>query len=107
VVVEDTFLARNFQAAQKLGQARGIALLAAETKGLEAIEYTAKQIKSSVVGYGGADKEQVRQMVIRALEGFDLKGGMPSHHATDALACAICHLQSAKLRMAIMKDRQS
>lgn len=98
VVVEDTFMAKNPQAALKLGQARGIVLLAAEQYGAPTYEYSATQVKSAVVGYGGARKEQVQEMVVRLLEGG---GGISSKpaalHASDALACAICHFHSVRL----------
>ena len=99
VVVEDTFMARNVQSALKLGQARGLALLAAEQSGLSAEEYSPTQIKSSVAGYGAASKEQVRQMVLRILNHTPLPDHLLSHHAADALACAICHLHMAKMKM--------
>lgn len=88
VSLERVFFARNPQSALKLGQARGVALLAAAESGLEVYEYTAKEIKVAVVGYGQATKEQVQKMV-GALLG--LKGPLAAD-AADALACAICHL---------------
>jgi crossover junction endodeoxyribonuclease RuvC len=104
VVIEDTFLAKNFQAALKLGQARGMALLAAEMCDIPVYEYTPTQVKMAVVGYGVAQKEQVQLMVERLLRDSDrLKADLSSatggsHHATDALACAICHLHSVKMK---------
>ena len=63
VAVENTFLSNNFAAALKLGQACGVALLAAELSGLEVYDYSPAEIKLAVVGHGGAEKEQVQRMV--------------------------------------------
>lgn len=84
---EKVFMARNPDAALKLGQARGAALCAAVNRGLVVNEYTALQIKRAVVGRGGADKQQVQHMV-RSLLALDRA---PPADAADALACAICH----------------
>lgn len=103
VVVEDTFVSRNAQAALRLGHARGVALLVAEMCGVPTFEYTPTQVKSSVVGYGLARKDQVKQMVIRLLgHPTDLVEQRSSYHASDALACAICHLHSVKVKVATM-----
>lgn len=87
MAIEEVFVAKNARSALVLGQARGAAIAAGVGKGLLVDEYTALQIKKSVVGYGKADKAQVQHMVksILALE------GMPQSDAADALACAICH----------------
>lgn len=78
-----------------VGQGRGVALLALAEAGLEAGEYTPLEIKQAVVGYGGADKNQVQQMV-RALLNLD---EIPRpDDAADALAVAICHFHSARSR---------
>jgi crossover junction endodeoxyribonuclease RuvC len=95
VVVENTFVAKNMQTALKLGQARGVALLAAEHAGLPVFEYTPTQVKLAVTGYGAASKIQVQGMVHKLLK---LNRIPDSHHAADALAAAICHLHSAKIR---------
>ncbi len=95
VVVENTFVAKNMQTALKLGQARGVALLAAEQAGLPVFEYTPMQVKLAVTGYGAASKIQVQGMVHKLLK---LSRIPDSHHAADALAAAICHLHSAKMR---------
>lgn len=99
VVVENTFLAKNVAVAMKLGQARGVALLVAEQAGLPISEYAPTEIKVAVTGYGGAPKDQVQQMVGRLLR---LAVETTTHHATDALAAAICHLHAAPFqRMAV------
>jgi crossover junction endodeoxyribonuclease RuvC len=93
VVVEKAFVNVNPQATLALGQARGTAICAAVLAGLPVAEYTALQVKQSVVGYGKAKKEQVQEMVKRLLA----LPGSPSADAADALACAICHAHGAKL----------
>lgn len=93
--IEDLFVARDSRAALKLGQARGAALVPLLRSGIEVHEYAARLVKKSVVGYGGADKEQVRRMV-RILLGL---GAEPlSFDASDALAVAICHAHMAAHR---------
>ena len=93
VAVEKVFVNVNPQSTLALGQARGTAICAAVIAGLPVAEYTALQVKQSVVGNGHAAKEQVQHMVRRLLE----LPGEPSEDAADALACAICHAHGAKL----------
>lgn len=90
--IEDLYVARDNRAALKLGQARGAAVVPLLRSGLEVHEYAARLVKRNVVGYGGADKEQVRRMV-RILLG--LRTGALSFDASDALAVAICHANMA------------
>ena len=92
VAIEDVFYALNVKSALKLGQVRGVAMLAAATAGLEVAEYSPLSIKSSVVGYGRAEKQQVQHMVTRLL---DLAEPPEPMDASDALAIAICHLHTA------------
>jgi len=92
VAIEDVFYAVNVKSALKLGQVRGVAMLAAAAAGLEVCEYAPLAIKSAVVGYGRAEKEQVQQMVTALLR---LPEVPKSPDAADALAIAICHLHSA------------
>lgn len=91
--VEKLFFQRNVTTAISVGQARGVALLALAQAGLQVSEYTPMEIKQAVAGYGGADKQQVQQMV-RALLG--LPDVPRPDDAADALAVAICHLHSAR-----------
>ena len=91
--VEKLFFQRNVRTAISVGQARGIALLAFAESGLPVYEYTPLEVKQSVVGYGGADKVQVQQMV-KAL--LDLNEIPKPDDAADALAVAICHIHSAR-----------
>ena len=98
VAVENLFFARNVNSALKLGHARGVALLAAANSGLPIFEYTPTEIKQSVVGYGNAEKAQVRQMVKMLLKLSSLPEPLD---ASDALACAICHIHSARINETI------
>lgn len=91
VAIEDVFYALNVKSALKLGQVRGVAMLAAAAAGLEVSEYSPLTIKSSVVGYGRAEKQQVQQMVTRLLS---LAEPPEPTDASDALAIAICHLHT-------------
>jgi crossover junction endodeoxyribonuclease RuvC len=93
VAIEEVFYSVNAKSALKLGQVRGVALLAAATLGLPVAEYAPLTIKSSVVGYGLAKKEQVQFMVARLLE---LSEAPQSADAADALAIAICHIHTAQ-----------
>jgi crossover junction endodeoxyribonuclease RuvC len=93
VAVEKVFVNVNPQSTLALGQARGTAICAAVLAGLPVAEYTALQVKQSVVGNGHAKKEQVQHMVKRLLA----LPGDPASDAADALACAICHAHGGKL----------
>ena len=95
VAVEDVFVAKNAQSSLKLGQARGAILLTVAQAGLPVAEYTPMEVKQSAVGYGRADKEQVQQMVKVLLR---LKEIPTPDDAADALAIAICHHHSVKVR---------
>jgi crossover junction endodeoxyribonuclease RuvC len=99
VAIEDVFYAANVKSALKLGQVRGVAMLAAASAGLEVAEYSPLSIKSAVVGYGRAEKHQVQQMVTRLL---NLDQVPEPADAADALAIAICDLHTAATH-----DRQS
>ena len=93
--VEKLFFQRNVRTALSVGQARGVALLALAQAGVQIAEYTPMEVKQAVVGYGGADKQQVQHMV-RAL--LDLPEIPKPDDAADALAVAICHLHSYRLQ---------
>ncbi len=97
--LERVFFARNPQSALKLGQARGIALLAAAHHGLSVYEYAAVEIKMAVVGYGQASKEQVQKMVAALLH---VEGKMAAD-AADALAAAVCHLHKESFQSRILE----
>ena len=93
VAIEDVFFAANAKSALKLGHIRGVAMLAAASCGLEVAEYAPLSIKSAVVGYGLAGKEQVQFMVARLL---DLEKAPEPADAADALAIAICHIHTSQ-----------
>lgn len=90
MAVEDVFFAKNARSALVLGHARGAAVLAAVNAGLPVFEYSALAVKQAVVGYGKAGKEQVSLMV-RTL--FSLREALDPN-AADALAIAVCHLNT-------------
>lgn len=94
VAVEQVFVAKNAASALKLGQARGAAICAAVAAGLPIAEYTPRTVKLSVVGNGGAEKEQVAQMVKILLK---LDQGLAADEA-DALAIALSHAHTIRLR---------
>lgn len=103
--VEETFVNKNPSSTLKLGQVRGVVLLAPAQLGLPVAEYAPTVIKKAVVGTGAADKDQVHAMVKRLLPGCNVTGA----DAADALAVAICHahnaatarvIRSAELRVA-------
>ncbi|MEM9420959.1 MAG: crossover junction endodeoxyribonuclease RuvC [Pseudomonadota bacterium] len=85
--VEETFVNTNPRSALKLGQARGICLLAPARVGIPVAEYAANRVKKAVVGVGHADKNQVSAMITRLLP----QSGQLSADEADALAVAICH----------------
>jgi crossover junction endodeoxyribonuclease RuvC len=93
--VEKLFFQKNVTNAITVGQARGVILLALAQAGLDVAEYTPNEVKQAVAGYGAADKRQVQEMVRILLS-------MPKipkpDDAADALAIAICHLHSYRLR---------
>jgi crossover junction endodeoxyribonuclease RuvC len=95
VAVEDTFYARNVKSALALGQARGVALVAAADAGLEVVAYPPRTVKQAIVGYGGAGKDQVQSMVARLL---GLGEPPQPYDAADALAVAICHCHTSTMQ---------
>lgn len=88
--IEQVFVAKNPDSALKLGHARGAAIVAATNANIDVFEYSARQIKQSVVGTGGAAKEQVQHMVTAMLK----LPAAPQADAADALAVALCHAHS-------------
>ncbi|MBN1979502.1 MAG: crossover junction endodeoxyribonuclease RuvC [Anaerolineae bacterium] len=97
--VEELFFSSNVRTAMSVGQARGVTLLALADAGLPVAEYTPLTVKQAVTGYGGADKAQMQEMV-RLLLG--LAETPRPDDAADALAVAVCHLNSAGL--AVLSD---
>src|SRR5262245_5999950 len=94
VALETPFVGRNVRAALRIGEARGVILLAAAEEGVPVHEYAPAEVKRSVVGHGGASKPQVASMVQAWL-------GLPAPprpaDAADALGLALCHAQRARL----------
>lgn len=93
VAVENVFHAHNSRSALILGQARGVALLAARQAGVEIAEYAPAEVKRAIVGYGRAEKQQVQRMVALLL---GLAEAPKPFDASDALAVAICHVHHLK-----------
>jgi crossover junction endodeoxyribonuclease RuvC len=87
LAIEQVFMHENAASAIKLGQARGVAIAATFAHDLQVYEYSARQIKQAVVGYGNAAKAQIQAMVQRLLN----LSAAPQADAADALACALCH----------------
>lgn len=106
IAVETPFAGRNVKSLIQLAHARGVILLAATSARLELFEYSPRSVKSAVVGYGGAEKEQVAKMVRMLLPGC--ASLVMSADAADALAIAICHAHTAgtNVRLRIV-DRRS
>ena len=99
MAVEDLFHSVNVNSLKKLAQVKGVVLLAAADAGIPVVEYSPLEVKSGVVGYGRAEKNQVQQMV-QALLGL---GHMPAEDAADALAVALCHAHRAQVVDKIMR----
>lgn len=103
MAIEQVFMARNADSALKLGQARGVAIVASVNAGLPVSEYAARLVKQSVVGNGGADKVQVQTMVAHLLK----LPGLPQADAADALAIALCHAHSRNAQVALAGARRA
>jgi crossover junction endodeoxyribonuclease RuvC len=99
--VEHTYMNKNPGAALKLGQARGVVLLAPALLGIPVAEYQAMEVKRAVVGTGHAEKLQVEAMVKRLLPGAEIRRA----DAADALAVAICHAHHRATRLALARAR--
>ena len=95
VAVERLFFSRNVKTALAVGQARGVALLAAASNAVPVAEYTPLEVKQAVTGFGRADKDQVQRMVQALLQ---LPAPPRPDDAADALAVALCHLHAAPAR---------
>ncbi len=93
--IEEAFYANNVKVALKLGQVRGVVILAGEKAGIEIAEYAPRLIKQTVVGYGNAEKHQVQEMVKLLLR---MKEIPKPHDTADALAIAICHFHHAGMQ---------
>ena len=100
VAVEDLFFAVNAKSALKLGQTRGVTLLAAANENTVIAEYSPLEVKKAIVGYGRAEKSQVSHMVTTLL---GLKEAPEPQDITDALGVAICHIHCAGQEALIQK----
>ncbi len=95
MAIENLFFSKNVRAALKLGEAKGVAILAAVKRGIPVFEYSPLEIKKSVVGHGSAEKRQVQNMV-KVLLG--LKSIPHPPDLADALALAICHIHTHRMK---------
>ncbi len=102
--IESAFYGKNAQSALKLGQARGVSILAAVEKEIPTTEYSPREVKQAVVGKGTATKEQV-QFMVRAL--LHVQGGAMPLDTSDAIAVAICHLHRGGAKVPRHKDWSS
>jgi len=102
VAIENVFVAKNARSSLLLGHARGVAILAASRAGLAIEEYTPSQVKVAITGSGRAGKEQI-QLMVRAILSLP---EVACEDASDALAVAICHLNSAGLRGALKRSQR-
>lgn len=100
VAIEQQFVAENVKSAMAIGEARAAAMVAAATLGLPVFEYTPSAVKESVCGYGGAPKEQVRQMVLLHIGVTEIAGPLD---VTDAIAIALTRLADARLEEAMAR----
>jgi crossover junction endodeoxyribonuclease RuvC len=98
--IEGAFFSKNANTAMILGEARGVVIAACAARGIPVYEYAPRRVKQAVVGFGGAEKEQVRKMVMSLLA----LGEEPPEDASDALALAICHLHGRTGVTALMPE---
>lgn len=101
VAVEDIFFSRNIKTAFSVGQARGVILLAASSRGAKVFSYTPLEVKQAITGYGRAHKAQVQHMVKNLL---NLSCLPTPDDASDAIAIALCHYYSRKLKIKLEQE---
>ena len=104
VAVESVFTALNMKTALRLAEVRGVVLLAAAQRDIPVSSYSPREVKSSVAGYGNADKQQM-QLMVRAL--LNMSETPEPADAADALAVALCHIQAAQFRSRLDAGRDS
>ena len=102
VAIEQVFMHQNPNSALKLGHARGVAMVACASHRVNVSEYSAREVKQSVAGYGAAEKSQVKHMVVTLL----MLNSSPQSDAADALAIAICHSHTRNGLLATAGQRQ-
>ncbi len=100
VAIEGAFYFKNARTAMVLGQARGTAIATCSRLGLKLYEYAPRRVKQAIVGFGGAQKQQVQQMIVTLLNLQDT----PPDDASDALALAICHIHSSTAHAALATE---
>ncbi len=103
VAIEEVFMHENPSSALKLGHARGVAMVACASHRVKVSEYSAREVKLSLVGYGAAKKEQVKHMVVNLL----MLNSSPQSDAADALGIAICHSHMRNSPLAASSRRSS
>ena len=103
VAVEQLYFSKNAKTAMVVGHARGVIILTACMNGAEVFEYTPNQVKVAITGYGASQKFQVQAMVKQLLS---LKKVPKPDDTADALACAICHINSRSLLKKIRRKKQ-
>lgn len=101
MAVEEPFVSQNARAAMAVGQAQGVALMAAAARGVPAARYSPLQVKHAVAGHGGASKEQVQQAVMIRL---GLAAAPVPEDAADALAVALCHVQARRATALLARE---
>lgn len=101
VAIEEVFMHENPSSALKLGHARGVAMVACASHRVSVSEYSAREVKLSLVGYGAAKKEQVKHMVVNLL----MLNSSPQSDAADALGIAICHSHMRNSPLAVGSRR--
>lgn len=103
VAIEAIFYAKNVRSVISLAHARGVTLLLAAQHRLPVFEYSPMEVKSAVVGYGRATKEQIQNMMGRLLQ-IPKEQSTQLHDRTDALAVALCHLNSSQTHLRISRS---
>ncbi len=103
MAIESMFFAKSIKAALSLGQARGVAVLAAASEGISVFEYSAREVKKAITGYGASEKRQVKEMVKKILN-IQEQNPPISEDSADALALAICHLHTIKFKEKIKEQ---
>ncbi|MYE55120.1 MAG: crossover junction endodeoxyribonuclease RuvC [Chloroflexi bacterium] len=101
VAIEEPFVARNVRSAMAVGQAQAVAMIAAAASGISVTSYAPREVKLAVTGFGDSTKEQVQEMVILSLS--PATNPMPLD-ASDALAVAICHINSRRVESLISRQ---
>lgn len=104
LAVESLFFAQNVKSAMILSHVRGVILLAAAQANIEIVEYSPLEIKQAIVGYGRAEKTQIQHMITRLLR---LPNLLKEKDAADALAVALCHLHTTRIRQQYLSQKNA